>query len=233
LNPPVPDREFIRETGTSHGMLAVCGGKGGTGKTTTAVGVARTLARRRRRPVVVDADRDMPNLAAVTGVPETGGVTALADGAPAEAAGHPLPGAPAATVIPAHPGASVERALARLPASRQVVVDCPGGAGPDAAAPLRAAERSLLVTTPAREAVEDAVKTAEMARSLSAPPVAVAAVRCSSPPAGLVEAAGAAATAVPTADTPLDDGAVRAAYARLTDRIDSRDRQQSNIHTPR
>lgn len=45
-------------------MLAVAGGKGGSGKTTTTVGLARALARRGASVVAADADWDLPNLTA-------------------------------------------------------------------------------------------------------------------------------------------------------------------------
>ena len=46
-------------------MIAVTGGKGGSGKTTTTVGLARALARRGASVVAADADWDLPNLTAV------------------------------------------------------------------------------------------------------------------------------------------------------------------------
>ncbi|ESP89504.1 nucleotide-binding protein, partial [Candidatus Halobonum tyrrellensis] len=46
-------------------MLAVTGGKGGTGKTTTTLGLARALD---GRTLAVDADWDLPDLHALAGV---------------------------------------------------------------------------------------------------------------------------------------------------------------------
>jgi len=46
-------------------VIAVTGGKGGSGKTTTTVGLARALARRGASVVAADADWDLPNLTAV------------------------------------------------------------------------------------------------------------------------------------------------------------------------
>jgi len=58
-----------------------------------------------------------------------------------------------------------------------VLLDCPAGASADAAAPLRAADRTVLVSTPRERSLRDAAKTAAMARELDAPPVAVVLVR--------------------------------------------------------
>ncbi|MDZ5813368.1 P-loop NTPase, partial [Halorubrum sp. AD140] len=44
-------------------MIAVAGGKGGSGKTTTTLGLARALSRRGAPVVAADADWDLPNLA--------------------------------------------------------------------------------------------------------------------------------------------------------------------------
>ncbi|MFB6119589.1 MAG: MinD/ParA family protein [Halobacteriaceae archaeon] len=198
-------------------MLAVAGGKGGVGKTTTAIGLARALAGQRRRPLVVDADTDMPDLHVVADVPADPGVDALADGRGLRAATHAPEQFPGVAVCPAAPGARVDAALARLAGHADpVVVDCPGGARPDAAAPLRRADRALVVTTPDRPAVTDAVKTAAMARALGTPVAGGVVVRAADPPAGLADALDAPVLAsVPDAESPLAANGVRAAYGRL------------------
>lgn len=152
-------------------MLAVAGGKGGVGKTTVALGVARALARAGCDPLVVDADRDMPDLAARAGTPAAPGVGAVADGTPVSAATHVVDGT-GVRVLPLAPGTdddSLRAALARTHArDGPVLVDCPAGAGRDAARPLRAADRALVVTTPTPASLRDAAKTAAMARALDA-----------------------------------------------------------------
>lgn len=154
-------------------MLAITGGKGGVGKTTTTMGVAAALARAEHSPIALDADRDLPDLAPVAGV-DRGGVSAFADGASAANAGERVAGV---TVLGARPSlaeADVRGALTRLAGSdRTVLVDCPAGAGRDHALALDAADRSLLVTCRTRRAVTDTVKTAVLARRLGADPVGV------------------------------------------------------------
>ncbi|WP_049987653.1 nucleotide-binding protein [Halobellus rufus] len=62
-------------------MLAIAGGKGGSGKTTTTLGLARAID---APSVAVDADCDLPNLHALAGVPRD---------APPDGLGHLDPGA--------------------------------------------------------------------------------------------------------------------------------------------
>ncbi|MFB6106839.1 MAG: MinD/ParA family protein [Halobacteriaceae archaeon] len=202
-------------------MLAVAGGKGGVGKTTTALGLAAALVARRRRPLVVDADADVPDLHAVAGVEPAAGVAALADGAPPDRVARPADRVPGADVVPARAGddSPVDRALRRTPRDRPVVVDCPGGGGPDAVAPLRVADRTLLVATPHPPAVRDALKTAAMARAVDAPVAAVAVARADDVPTGLADAVDASAVAVPEATRPLRDDAARGAYDRLVSAV--------------
>jgi len=166
-------------------MLAVAGGKGGGGKTTTAVGLARGLAALGTRPLVVDADLDMPDLHHRTGVDREPGIAAAVEGDPravAQAGGR----FPEIDVLPCA-GADTATAAALFDRLRgrgdegslgdPVLLDCPAGASADAAAPLRAADRTVLVSTPRERSLRDAAKTAAMARELDAPPAAVVLVR--------------------------------------------------------
>lgn len=154
-------------------MFALTGGKGGVGKTTTALGLAVAVARRGRSPVVLDADVDTPNLATAAGVPSTG-VAAVARGAVVAEAGHSVDGATVLGLRTADGAATVRDALDALSGcDRPVFVDCPAGAGRVHGIALRAADRAVLVTRPTRRAVTDALKAAAMARELDAAPVGV------------------------------------------------------------
>ena len=158
-------------------MLAIASGKGGCGKTTTAVGLARALAREGQTPLVVDADTGMPDLHLRVDVPRTPGLGALADGGTPARVAHRAGGGfavlPVGTIAPD----VVPSALDRLVAwDGPVLVDCPAGAARDAAMPLREADGTLLVTNPRAETLRDTAKTAAMARALDAPPLGVVSI---------------------------------------------------------
>lgn len=150
-------------------MLAIVGGKGGCGKTTTALGLARALAQTGDRPLVVDADCDMPNLHALAETDREPGLAAVEDGADIARVVHRSGAYPGVDVLPAGRArtAAGERALTRLARRpRPVVVDCPAGASQGVAAPLRAADAALVVSTAGRESLDDAARTARMVDSL-------------------------------------------------------------------
>jgi septum site-determining protein MinD len=161
-------------------MLAIAGGKGGCGKTTTALGLARGLSEIGHRPLVVDADLDMPDLHQRGGVDPMPGIPTVAEGAQPVAVAQPATEVHGVDILPCG-GADTATAgsvLARLEQSRRpVLLDCPAGAGPDAAVPLRAADYAVIVSTPNDRSLRDAAKTASMARQLDVDVAAVVLVR--------------------------------------------------------
>lgn len=152
-------------------MLAIAGGKGGCGKTTTTLGLGAALARDGERPLVVDADCDMPNLHTMAETDRYPGLDAVADGDPMAVATHRSSVAPGVDVLPAGSASGPIDAVAlrRLARDRRtVLLDCPAGASEAAAAPLRRADAALVVTTADRASCADAAKTARMAAALDA-----------------------------------------------------------------
>lgn len=197
--------------------LAIAGGKGGCGKTTTALGIASALAARGRRPVAVDGDVDLPDLHVRAGVEREPGLPALAAGTEPSAVCQSSPRQPGVQVIAAGTGRLLlDDALRPIAdTDRPVLVDSPAGAGPAVAAPLRVADATVLVATNAEESREDARKTARMGRTLDAPPIA-AVVRETGGPGPEQALAGAPVRTVPTVSgRPLRDDRVRAAYVRV------------------
>ncbi|MEF8775093.1 MAG: ParA family protein [Haloarculaceae archaeon] len=153
-------------------MLAIAGGKGGCGKTSTACGLARALVRAGHRPLVADADVDMPDLHDRVGATADPGLDAIAAGAAVASvvqSDHDLEGA---GIVASGAADSPAAALQRLALHKgPVVVDCPAGAGPDVAEAVQVADRSVVVSTDTRASLQDAAKTAAMCRTLGTPVV--------------------------------------------------------------
>ncbi|MFB6081062.1 MAG: MinD/ParA family protein [Haloferacaceae archaeon] len=198
-------------------MLAIAGGKGGCGKTTTALGLARALD---GPTLVVDADVDMPNLHSLAGVDREPTLADL-DGRPPDAVAQPQPGVRGVSVLPAPrvtDDAAPAAALSRLAAAGvPTLVDCPGGAGPDAAAPLRVVDGVLVVSAACAPALRDAAKTAAMARALGTDVVGAVLSRTTTAPAAVSSILGCPVLGtVPAVDPPvLPRDVTRTAYARL------------------
>jgi septum site-determining protein MinD len=163
-------------------MLAIAGGKGGCGKTATACGLAEALVRAGHRPVVVDADVDMPDLHDRARAAPDPGLDDLASGAPVESVlqrDHDLDGV---GVVASGSAAAIGPALQRLTTVQgPVIVDCPAGAGRDVTTALRCTDRAVVVTTATGSSLADATRTAAMSRTLGTP-VDCLVVRDAGPP---------------------------------------------------
>jgi len=208
-------------------VIAIAGGKGGCGKTTTTVALARALAERREStPLVADADWDMPNLHALAGARSTPSLAALGDAASPRAVAQ-FVGDPPIGVLPAPTGEAEARQDRTLESLRDrtgrapLLVDCPAGAGRDAAGPLRVADGVVLVSTAAPASLRDAAKTAAMAETLGTPILAAAVTRARTVPGGASRLLGIdRVVPIPEADAPLDDSGVRRAIADLAELVD-------------
>lgn len=167
-------------------MLAIASGKGGCGKTTTALGIATTLAGPETVVQAVDLDCDMPDLHVLAGVDRRPALDAIDPVSPnpekPKAVLASAPGRPGVGVVPApetDTPKTVQRCLDRLPPV-PTVLDLPAGAGSGAVKPLEIASAVVIVTIREREAIEDALKTATIARELGTEILALV-VRSDSP----------------------------------------------------
>ena len=221
-------------------MLAVAGGKGGCGKTTTTLGLALAAGRRGDAVLAVDADVDVPDLHRVAGVeapdhhhaagsdapnrrrpgvrPPTGGAV----GSTTEP--RPVPGSTGVGVLPARAGTAPDELGDRLVGTGEryglVLLDCPAGAGRDAAIPLRRADRTLLVTTDATPSLRDAAKTAAMARAVGTPVAGAVVTRSRRVPAGVPELLDCEPVVpVPPLESPLRAPRSRRQYDRVLERL--------------
>lgn len=206
-------------------MLAIAGGKGGSGKTTTTACLARELAADGERPIAVDGDCDLPDLHVVAGAPAQPGIGALASGTDLSEVIHSAVEIPGVDVLPTGSGDvdALEAALAGLSdRPRRVLVDTPAGASPVVATALRAADGALLVTTPTRESLEDAAKTAAMARALGTTPHGTIVTRSdgSVDPATLLGCPTLAH--VPAVSAPLTADAVTECYRTIATLLNKR-----------
>lgn len=201
-------------------MLAVAGGKGGSGKTTTALGLARALARRGMEPLLVDCDPDMPDLHHYADLDRANGVDEVAAGNSPRAVSQTSTTLPGVRLLTAGDRENVRAALDRLQTWHDpVILDCPPGVGPDATRPLRAAAHTLVITTDEVQSLTDAATTATCARELGAEPVGVVMRTTGSDAPVTWEDEAPLLVNMQTAEKPLDSPAVAATWAKVSEKI--------------
>ncbi len=158
-------------------VYAVASGKGGVGKTTTAVNLTAAFATGDRSSVVVDADLGMATLA--TSLGDVEGPTlydVLADGVPVEEASYDgggfafVPGGGTLEgYADADPGGLGDVVETLRDSFDVVVLDVGAGLSHDTIVPLGLADEILLVSTPETAALESAERVHELAERLDTP----------------------------------------------------------------
>ncbi|QSG07660.1 MinD/ParA family ATP-binding protein [Halapricum desulfuricans] len=151
-------------------ILAVCGGKGGVGKSTVSLNLARELD-----AVVVDADLTTPDLPWGRG-PDLHDVLA-GRASPVDAVERvgTVDVLPCGRTLAGARAADLERIADIVgPLDRRygrVILDCPAGMGADVGSQLFSADGAVLVTVPTRAGLSSALRTRQLARALETPVV--------------------------------------------------------------
>jgi septum site-determining protein MinD len=158
-------------------VYAVASGKGGVGKTTTAVNLTAAFATGDRSSVVVDTDLGMATLATALGDVE--GPTlydVLADEATVEEASYDGGGfafVPGGGTLEEYAGADPGGLAGVVETLREsfdvVVLDVGAGLSHDTLVPLGLADEILLVSTPENAALESAERVRELSERLDTP----------------------------------------------------------------
>lgn len=209
-------------------MIAIAGGKGGCGKTTTTVAVARSFVTETTTPVIgVEGDWDMPDLYALARTAPLKSVPVHSVSVDALNGRRPLAGF---TVLEAPSGADraerrqVFERIQRLDHGRspRMVIDCPAGAGRDAAVPIDIATHVLLVSTAEPDSLRDTAKTAAMATELDTPIIGAVLTGTDRIPEGTRQLLGTDwIIPIPDAGEPLRAPEVGRAYRRVVDGLES------------
>lgn len=223
---PRVSRAFKSEAAATTPVLAIAGGKGGSGTTTTASLLAWMTS---RETLLVDADWRAPDATR-----RAGHTPGWADGAedgrrPPTPEPRPpdWPGGPTnGRCLPAPAGTGRTHRIDRLCRAerwpdRQVIVDCPSSVYGTTARVLRLADRALVTTLPTEASVRAARKTVRQARAAGTPIVGCVVVGRDRGHAAPDDALDPPTLArIPAVDCdPLASAAVRSASRTVAERL--------------
>lgn len=202
-------------------MITIAGAKGGCGKTTVTLGIAKALADGGTPALAVDADRELPDLHTTADVDREPTLAALDGQTDVSSVAKQVPGAPGVGVIPAQRSSEsvdLQATLGQLDyETAEVLIDSPSGAGPDVVEPLSVADYAVVVTTGTDRSLEAARTTLDIAERLDVPVAGVVFNRCETVPDGLAgELDADVLGAIPEREEPLADDEARTAYAEVS-----------------
>ena len=158
-------------------FIAVISGKGGVGKTTTALNIAKGLSNVGSRVLVVDGNVNTPHVALQLGImnPENtlnnflkrkssmkSAITEHSSGVDM------VLSSPSFTESKTVPLKRIDKIFRHLDGSYDVVIiDCPAGLGFEVSSILKYTDEAIIVTNPQLPSVVDAVKASDLAKSES------------------------------------------------------------------
>ncbi len=155
-------------------FVAFISGKGGVGKTTTAINVGHALHEMGKTVVVVDANLETPHLGLYLGLANPkhhihhflAGTKMIQDTIHVHESGlRFIPGSSSISSIKTDQNQLVE-VIEHLDRTADfVLLDCSSGFGPDIYHVLRHADESVIVTTPQIPAVTDALRALQLAKA--------------------------------------------------------------------
>lgn len=209
-------------------MIAIAGSKGGVGKTTTTLGLAEAFGRAGVPTLVIDADRQLPNLHVAANVPREPTIADLKTGMNVTDVAHDHPDLELVKILPAPlPGEAVDLSvlLPKLQNDRvQILIDCPAGVGPDATDPIEAADETVVITSMTKQSLEAATKTIEITARLEVDVHGVLINKCDDEPAAIADQVPFTAPlleTVPECASPVTNPTATRAYnAVVTDYLD-------------
>ncbi|MFB6166043.1 MAG: MinD/ParA family protein [Haloarculaceae archaeon] len=153
-------------------VYTIAGGKGGVGKTTTAINVAVALQDAGHDVVVIDADLGMANLGAMLGIEHEPSLHQVLAGK-AAVSDAIVEGPGGITVVPGERNleafadadpAKLRKVVKALSTAYEIVlIDTGAGLSHETTVPLGLADGVLLITTADDVAIGDTVKTAQLA----------------------------------------------------------------------
>lgn len=160
-------------------ILSIISGKGGVGKTVTAVALTAALVERGKSVIVLDGNITTPNISLHLGIPLSP-VTlhdVLKGKAKASEAVYSHPSGirvvPASLSVSALKGANPDRLSAvllnLLGQAEIIIIDAAAGLGREALAAISVADEILIVTNPDLPSVTDALKTIKLAQEAGTP----------------------------------------------------------------
>lgn len=157
--------------------IAVCSGKGGTGKTVISANLGVALAQLGKDVTIIDSDLEMANLAHILGIEKVGRTLNDVMAGDAEISEAIYDGPEGVKVLPA--GVSLESLkkaeyenmnaiLEKLRGADILIIDAPAGLNKSVLTAISSAQEVLLVVTPDVSSMTDALKTKILANRLGA-----------------------------------------------------------------